>query len=253
MTSPVTAHDWFVDNRVAFVARALDASESQTFADHLPRCAECQTAVTELERDLGWLPMGVQPVRPRPGLRRAIARSVLGEERAHRRPWLVPVALIAMAASLLIAAIATFAGYLPAQREVTRLAGALGARNQQIAFLMDTLSIMRQSSRVLQASIARDGGQGGLLIFADERSHRWNVVMHGLPPAPQGKSYQFWFICADGMVRSVSITGDPSRPAFVTLEMPPTGGAVMGAALTIEASNDRSGAPRGKELAHIML
>jgi hypothetical protein len=98
-----------------------------------------------------------------------------------------------------------------------------------------------------------DGRNGGLLIFADNSSHRWNVVMHGLPAAPTGQAYQFWFITVDGMVRSVTLSADPARPAFATLEMPPTGAAVMGASLTLESSDARSPEPRGRELAHLML
>ena len=92
-----------------------------------------------------------------------------------------------------------------------------------------------------------------MLIFADNVSHRWNVVVHGLPPAPPGEIYQFWFICSDGMVRGATVTSDPNRPVFITLGMPKGGRAVMGAALTMERTTDRAPEPKGKELAHLML
>ena len=38
-----------------------------------------------------------------------------------------------------------------------------------------------------------------------------------------------------------------------TTGMPPTGGAVLGAALTMEPMDADSGPPRGKTLAHLML
>ncbi len=246
----MSTHEWFVENRIAFITRALDAGDARTFAEHLARCPECQAGVTVLEQDLSWLPLAVQPVRPRPGFRRQIAQAVFNEPGPTRRQFIAPVAI---AASLLIASVATFGGYLPASKRADALASALEAQQRQIALLQDTLSVMRESSRVLQASIASGGQQGGLLIFADERTHRWNVVMHGLPKAPTGKAYQFWFIAADGMVRGVTIDANPSKPTFVTLEMPPTGGAVMGAALTLEPMDSPSSAPRGRELAHLML
>ena len=58
----MTPHDWYVENRVAFVARALEASEERLFSDHLPRCEECRREVARLERDLGALPMAATPI-----------------------------------------------------------------------------------------------------------------------------------------------------------------------------------------------
>src|SRR6185437_4963810 len=79
---PMTPHDWYVENRVAFVARALEASEERLFSDHLPRCEECRREVARLERDLGALPMAATPVAPRPGLTHHLADAIL-----YRRVW----------------------------------------------------------------------------------------------------------------------------------------------------------------------
>jgi hypothetical protein len=77
------------------------------------------------------------------------------------------------------------------------------------------------------------------------------VVVHGLPPAPAGNVYQFWFITETGMVRSVTVNADTARPAFVTLPMPPVRSPVMGAALTVEPALNRSSEPQGQQLAHV--
>jgi hypothetical protein len=221
-------------------------AEERSFLDHLGRCEECRSAVAGLERELAWLPMGTRPVRPRPGLRRQIVQQVLGEFRPRRSRWLLPRAVAA-------AAVLVVAVFHPDRREAQELRGVLSERSAELAALRDSLSVMQQAARVLQAQILMDGHEGGMLIFADTVSHRWNVVVHGLPPAPPGETYQFWFIAADGMVRGATVTSDPSRPAFFTLEMPKEGGEVMGAALTMEPMNNQSAEPRGKELAHLML
>jgi hypothetical protein len=239
-----------VENRRGFVTRTLEAAEERSFADHLRRCDECSSAIRQLERELAWLPMGARPVRPRPGFPRQIVRAVLGESPRVWWRWIAP---LAAAASLALAVGLAAFGYLPERRESRRLAENLQVRTHELVMLRDSLSVMREASRVLQASISMDGHQGGLLIFADEKSHRWNVVMHGLPPAPVGEAYQFWFICADGMVRGATLTPDAARPAFMTLDMPKVRGAVMGAALTMEQSSSASPVPRGKQLAHLML
>ena len=239
-------HDWYVEHRIDFITRILGAGEERSFADHLRRCDECTAAVRDLERELALLPMGTAPVHPRPGFRRAIVQSVLGERHRVGRRWMVPVTIAA-------AAVLAVGGYLTERGTAFRLAGALAGRTEELMALRDSLSIMRQAARVLQARIEMDGHEGGMLIFADNVSHRWNVVLHGLPPAPAGETYQLWFICSDGMVRGATVTSNPSRPVFLTLGMPKEGGTVMGAALTMESTANASGRPRGKELAHLML
>jgi hypothetical protein len=92
-----------------------------------------------------------------------------------------------------------------------------------------------------------------MLIFQDAASHRWCVIVHGLPPAPAGSKYQFWFITESGMVRSVEVNADPRRPAIMTLPMPGVPAPVMGAALTMEPALNRSDEPEGVTLAHLVF
>ena len=242
----MTTHDWYVENRLDFAARTLDTTDELKFADHVPRCDECRAAIQEIERDLAWLPMAAVPVRPRPGFRHQIIENILGARQPAWRRWIAPISI---AASFLIA----LGLYVPERRESDRLAVALTARTSELMFLRDSLSVMRQAAHVLQARISMNGHEGGMLIFADDISHRWNVVVHGLPPAPSGETYQFWFVCSDGMVRGATLTSDPGKPVFLTLGMPAGGGTVIGAALTMESNSNRSPEPRGKELAHLSL
>ncbi len=240
-------HDWYVEHRVEFVARTLETDDEQRFADHVARCDECAAEVRAIAQELSWLPMGVQPQQPRPGLERRIVQTLLGE----RRPpvWRRALAPLAVAASLFVA----FGLYVPQKRQMNELERTLASTSSELMSLRDSLSIMHQAARVLQTSISMDGHDGGLLIFADDVSHRWNVVVHGLPQAPDGEQYQFWFILSDGMVRAATVSAEPGRPAFLTLGMPSAGGTVMGASLTMEPMTNTSQQPRGKALAKLML
>lgn len=239
-------HDWFVEHRMDYAARTLEADETATFEAHLAKCEECRRELVQIEQDLRWLPMGLPPAAPHPGLKRRIVQHVLEARAPTLRRWLLPSVL---AASVLLA----IGGWVVGQRKVGVLETEMAALRLRSAALEDTLSVMRGAGRILQASLQMGDQRGGLVIFADERSHRWNVVVHGLPPAPAGMRYQFWFICADGMVRGSEIPSLDSRPTMFTTGMPPTGGAVLGAALTVEPMDASSGPPRGKTLAHLML
>lgn len=240
----MTAHDWFIDGRQDFVARALEPGDEALFREHLERCEECRAAVAALEHELRWLPMAVEPVAPRPGFTHRVVRAVtgtgdwgLGKKRTR---WLLPVA----AAAAVVAAVGIG---VRGERRVGLLSHELDA-------LRDTLSVLRQANRVLQTAISMDGHQGGMMIFADEKTHRWNVVVYGLPPAPSGERYAFWFLTGDkGMVRGPDVPVDQRAPAFFTLDMPEGAKVIQGGALTMEPMTGGGGGPRGKELARLEL
>jgi hypothetical protein len=240
----MTPHDWYVEHRAAYVSRALEPREERLFADHLNRCGECEREVAALERALGALPMAAAPAAPRPGHTPQLAAAVL-----RRRSWWQQVGPAVAAAAILLAA------GLGVHERAARAAAeeAVADRDRQLAALRDTLSIMRDAQLIVQRDVAMDGHKGGLVIFADPVTHRWNVVLHGLPPAPAGSVYQFWFITETGMVRSVELRGEPDRPAFATVGMPNTPGAVMGAALTVEPAVNRTSEPTGPMLVHVQF
>ena len=239
----MTAHDWFDEHRVEYAMHLLDDKDTATFEAHLAGCPACRDEMAHIERDLAWLPMGTAPAAPRPDFRRRIVDDVLGTDRARRRTRWVPAAL---AAGLLLAAAGWWSG---GRRAATELATA----RERVMALEDTLSVIRGAGRVLQANVRMDGAVGGLLIFADERTHRWNVVVHGLPPAPPAGRYQFWFICAEGMVRGAEVRMPGAKPANFTTGMPAVPCTVQGAALSVEPMGATTGPPKGDMLAQVML
>ncbi len=241
----MTSHDWFIEHRAAWVARALDAEEEGSYRDHLARCAECRDAVAELERDLGWLSMGVEPVAPRPGFRREALDRVVGARR-RRHDWILPAAL---AASLLISLSLNWR-----QRgRIAALDAGNAATGTSVAALRDTLSVERDAAQVLHADFATSGVPCSITIIADDHTHRWSVVVHGLPPARPGEKYQFWFITDDGMRRGVTIDAVPGRVASFLTGMPPGNARVMGAALSVEPAENQGSEMKGSALAKIMM
>jgi len=250
-------HAWFENNRAAFATRALEADEERSFVEHLAHCPECRLAIEQIARELSWLPMAVPAAAVRPGLQREIAARILDGGPtivAARSSSRVRYAVLsALAASLLLTVGVVASKYRSARHEVATLTAALQNRDRDLALFQDSLALIRRASRVLDAAVTRDGRTGRLIIFADNAAQRWTVVLNGLPPAPAGQVYQFWFICADGIVKGAILRGSLASPASVTLDMPPGGGGVMGAALTLETVNARATLPRGIELAHVML
>lgn len=232
------AHDWFVEHRNEFAARLLEPDDERLFHDHLGRCAECREVVAAAARDLAWLPMGIKPVTPRPDFTRQVVTEITSQR--PRSQWMK---MLVLAAAVLILAVS--ATWIATQGRISTL-------ERNLAAARDTLSVLR-AERILQASIEMDGKKGGMLIFDDETSHRWKVVVHGLPAPPPGESYTFWFITADGMVWGAKVVCDERNPAVLTLDMPQGALGIRGGALTIEPTPARSSAPQGKELAHLEM
>lgn len=240
----MSAHDWYTENRVAFVTRTLDADEHALFANHLARCVECQGAVTALEDDLAWLPLGVTPVASQPGLTRRLTEQVL-----RRRPvqWWRWAAAAATAASLLLAVRVS----TEAHSRISQLSGALAASQGQLSAIKDSLSAIVGAERVLQETVRRDGYEGGFLIFYDQDTERWNVVVHDLPPARAGEQYQLWFITSRGLLPGPALRANGARPTFLTLPAPGRSNAVVGAVLIVGPPDAGIGRPRGVELARV--
>jgi hypothetical protein len=257
----MTAHDWFIEHRTAYVTRTLETAEEDSFRDHLGRCEECREATMVIERELAWLSMAAAPVAPPPGFQWKAANHALGRRR--QSPWARWAPLAAAAVMTIVASVALLRANAR-ETELARLIDSASTReavlaqqlaraNETFAALSDTVEILRGAERVLQAAVAMNNHKGALIIFADEATHRWNVVLHGLPPAPAGEKYQFWFICSDGMLRAAELrpTGDGST--MITVGMPPAGVSVIGASLSVEQVSNASNVPKGPELAHLML
>lgn len=222
----MTTHEWYVENRVEFVSRVLEPREEARFADHLSRCEPCRLAVASLERNLAWLVMGAVPVTPIPGLTYSLMEKVLRPRRIRWWPW---IASVATAASLLLALHTGMRG----RHEIGMLRSALVAREQRLSATEDSLSAIVGAERVLQETIKSPGRRGGFLIFYDQDTQRWNVVVHDLPPARAGETYQLWLVSSRGLLPGPELRLSGTRPTFVTLPAPGPSSDVIGAVLAV--------------------
>ena len=146
----MTTHDWYIDNRLAFATKMLEANEESLFANHVSRCIDCRAAVAQLERDLTWLPMGVAPAPLRPGLTHDLMHGVLHRRRTRRWQW---IPTLAAAAAL----VADQAVWSETRREIGGLRSALEARQGRLNATEDSLSAILGAERVLQETVRGPG------------------------------------------------------------------------------------------------
>lgn len=252
----MTEHHWFGENLVEFATEQLSAEDHRLVEEHLVHCDACRAEVASIRSDLRYLPMGAPPVPPRPGFNARVLRAATGQTRGRSTAtrWVIA----ALAASTVIAAglasqRARLAG--TAQDAVAALQVELTATRATSVALADTLSIVRKAGSMVYASLAMPGQHGGVVLFADASTHRWQVVAHGLPALPVGQRYQFWFVCEDGMARGVQLTRTATGSATLTTGMPESPpGRIMGAAITIE-SDQQAPSPdgHGPKIATLLL
>jgi hypothetical protein len=70
-------------------------------------------------------------------------------------------------------------------------------------------------------------------VYWDVQGNRW-VVTADLPPAPEGKVYQLWFVTAEAKISAGLIRPDQNGHGFAILQYPPDIGQLAAAAITLE-------------------
>ena len=189
-----------------------------------------------------WLGILAQARTPRPELKGRVLERAL----APRRRW--PLAVAAVFA-LAVAG----AGWW-AYRTIDALTAERDELASRVTAYEDTVStfIHGSSTQLVQIPVSTGGRVGAVTIFADSARHRWLVRCDGLAPNARDQAYQLWFITETGMLTAAVMPMDQDRPMVMALDMPRTGGRVMGAAMSIEP---RAGStiPSGPMVFHRML
>lgn len=186
-----------------------------------------------------------------PPSEREIAREIPRE--AVRRPARWGVVLPwAIAASLLIAGLVGFTLWQAERRNwqdtIARQASEADESERERAQLQEQLVLESEKSRqlaqineaisspgmvVIKLAGLQAAPQSSAKIYWDIQRSRW-VVTADLPPAPEGKTYQLWFLTQSAKVSAGLIKATPTGQGFAVLDVPPNLGQVNAAAITLE-------------------
>jgi len=258
------------DLAAAYVLGALTPEEARRFEAYLATSPPAQQEVAELREAAALLAASPRPAeRPAGDLRdrvlasvgEASARSEPGAAELGRSPAVPPSTAPRGATSrgirpivwgLLAASIVAAIGFgLQSQSLARRLA----ARDSLVVQQRDTVSrltqVLEQQSQRLQrlegtlASIFAPGTELVQLTASGKPEPRiqlfWDrqrnlAVLHGtrLPPPPQGRTYQLWFIQNGKPVPSVTFDVEQGGEATVPQVTVPADGPISAAAVTEE-------------------
>jgi len=231
----------------AYAVDALDDAERAAFESHLLGCADCRAEVAELTA-AGHSLAALTEATPPPSLRASVLSGIsqvrplppLPEDAA------APVAdAVFSVASGPVAAEASDAVVVPLRRRsraATWLAGAAAAAVIAVGGLVwspwsndsGTLSPVDQVVAAADAvRVTSSKGELNAEVAYSRQLGRAAITVAGLPPAPEGKTYQLWFVGSDGVARSAGLlTPDADRRGSMVLEGDPSAAAAVG--MTVE-------------------
>lgn len=209
------------DLSAGYALDALDADERTAFEAHLAGCERCRRDVDSFLEVGAALAVGAAGPAPPPELRERIVAGVRAERQnvvplAARRSRVAPAfGAIAAVAAVVALGVGLYAVSLSGDLDDTR--SALERERAIAAVLADPA-----------ATRELDGASGRLVVGDDSRAV---LVVDGLPPAPEGKTYQVWVVQGGAPV-SGGLFASEGGAVTVAVSEPVAAGAVV--AVTVE-------------------
>jgi anti-sigma-K factor RskA len=202
-----------------------------------------------IEREASEAPPASASVIPFPEKAASIHRKPAAKPSPFGRtllPW-------AVAAALLIALVYTFTAWQtdrrslraaiePNYREAATLAhqenaelkeqlGKESARTAELAQINSVLS--SPQSRIIPLAGQEPAPDSSAKVYWDVQGNRW-VVTADLPPAPEGKVYQLWFVTPTAKISAGLITPNKTGHGFTVVQFPSNVAPLAAAAITLE-------------------
>lgn len=200
----------------------LEAAERRELDAHLATCADCRAELREARDAAAMLAFAFQPVAPPDALRARILEDIKNQKQLPRAETTNGESAASSDQPATNAAIESnvvpFVSRRGDSNKQPLLTFGLIAASLMIVTLLVGLYALWQRNKDMQAEVARERevrelltepdariislegtatapGAGGRLIISRSEG-RAALFAHDLPPAPQGKAYQLWFIAA---------------------------------------------------------
>ena len=215
----------------AYAVDALDGAERAAFESHLLGCADCRAEVAELTA-AGHSLAALTEATPPPSLRASVLSGI---SQVRPLPPLPEDAAAPVADAVVVP-------LRRRSRASTWLAGAAAAAVIAVGGLAwspwsDDSGTLSPVDQVVTAAdavrVSSSKGELNAEVAYSRQLGRAAITVAGLPPAPEGKTYQLWFVGSDGVARSAGLlTPDEDRRGSMVLEGDPSAAAAVG--MTVE-------------------
>ncbi len=175
----------------AYALGVLEPPATTRLERHLGECAECRRLLHEYEEVMRLLPLGLPQTQPSPTSRRELFDRVRIDETASRRRsaqrWWPRIRLHALTAMVVVAIVVGSALVWTLSDEGDGEDAA--AIVEDLREDEDTQIIPMLGSEAAPQAVAQ-------LFFQPGRT-RAGLVVSGLPPLPDDRDYQLWFVQPD--------------------------------------------------------
>lgn len=224
------------DLTAAYALDALDADERERYEAHLARCERCRAELAELGETAAALALAAPAPAPPARLRSRILDTAAAEREnvvplPMRGVWLRHATTAA--ASIAACAAVGLGIWATALSNDLSNQKALNARTEEATQILLDPTSQKTSLR---------GGSG--MVAVDSR-RRGVLLVHHLPAAPAGKTYEAWVIPHGGAPRRAGVFAGGGTMTMVPLADPVPAGAVVAA--TVERAGG-VGRPTGSPI-----
>ena len=239
-------HDDYKEMIPARALSALDAAEERALNEHLENCSECRKELEDWQATAAALALAPDPAEPSPQVRERILSQVRKERTStpevipfkstSRNIWSSLGSLGAIAAVILVTAL--IVGVIVLWRQNREVQERLARANEFIE-LVNTPGARVKELRGIELA------QGATAKLAYDRNGHALLMASKLPPVPQGKAYQLWFIVGNKPpVPGKTFVPDNTGNAVLKDEMPGEAVDANVFAITVEPAGGVS-APTG--------
>lgn len=226
---------------------ALDPDEARRVEEHLEACAECRAELEVWRDTTSALAYTVAPAEPSPELRSRILQAVSDdgtragakvspEQKAEapsssvidmpRRPRRRAQTFLAVAASLAIltlsaALFVTWWRLGQTRQELARykeFVEYLAKEAKQDREVRELLASSESQTRMMSGTNMAPGARAQIVY--DVHTGKAILFTNDLPPVPEGKAYQLWFIAGGKVMPGKVFTTDKAGRAMINEQVP---------------------------------
>lgn len=259
------AHENYQEMLAARALSALDADDARVLNLHLESCADCRSQLYQLEETaaaMAFAAIDATPLVPSSELRnrifqaaraeaisetteptspttRASFGNVVSMDQRTQRRWNSAQRWSAIAASLILVVLGASLFVLwkqnrDAGRELRRLSNQVLEAQQQLARQRDAIEIISAPGTRMMELSGTSVMPGAHAMLAFDKNGRAILMAKGLPPPPQGKAYQLWFIAGDRPMPGKVFTTDASGGGMLSDQVPVQAYTAAVFAITLE-------------------
>jgi hypothetical protein len=220
----------------AFVLGALDIDAAIAVGRHLAACPSCRAEAEAFRAAVAAPPVAGGAHDPPPRVKRQLLARVAAASGA-RRPsrWTSTAAVASLALALLLGAM-----FAAARGQVASLNAQLAQRQGEIGRLQNQLAEGQQLARFIGAprterrALDSPDRVASAAMYMQPESARAVLIVHGLPPAAPGTTYQFWLAGSGGQVPSSIFDVAPDGTAVLAIDAPAPVGQYGQVMVTVE-------------------